>query len=68
VTGEEYANGRHYVLAEGRLAAAGYEEPFVHFAEGEGPAFLLPAVQKDLGTRPDPNPNPEEAEWLASSR
>ncbi len=50
VTAEEYENGVHYALAERLLAQAGcYEEPFVHFAAGETPPFLLPAVQQYLG-------------------
>jgi hypothetical protein len=54
VTPEEYDNGLHYALAEQRLLAAGYEEPFVHFAPEEGPAFLLPAVREYLAARHPP--------------
>jgi hypothetical protein len=43
---EEIENGAHYFLAEGDLLLAGYEEPFVHFAEDEAPDFLFPAVEK----------------------
>ncbi len=46
---EEYVNVVHYLLAEKLLAAAGYEEPYVHFSESESPAFLIPAVRKHLG-------------------
>jgi hypothetical protein len=48
VTEEEAANGRHYELAEVQLLHSGKEEPFVHFSEGERPAFLLPAVREYL--------------------
>lgn len=44
VTQEEYENGQHYTLAEECLAAAGYEEPCVHFDEREAPSFLIAAV------------------------
>jgi hypothetical protein len=50
VTEEQHENGIHYYLAEADLLVAGYEEPFVHFAEGEMPPFLLPAVQDYLGS------------------
>ena len=64
VTPEEYENGAHFTLAEQHLFAAGYEEPFVHFSESEGPGFLLPAVRRHVGinagaSRPD-TPNPKE--------
>jgi len=49
VTPDEADNAIHYYLAEADLLEAGYEEPFVHFAEGEGPAFLHPAVRQHLG-------------------
>jgi hypothetical protein len=49
VTPEEAANGIHYYLAEAQLLEGGYEEPFVHFDEGEAPAFLVPAVREYLG-------------------
>jgi len=48
VTQEEIENGIHYYLAEAELLDAGYEEPFVHFAEDESPAFLHPAVREYL--------------------
>jgi hypothetical protein len=57
VTKEEAENGLQYCLAEAELLSAGYEEPFVHFAEGEGPAFLHPAVRQYLDESacvPDP--------------
>ncbi len=41
VTVEEEENGAHFWLAEQELLARGYEEPFVHFGEGERPDFLL---------------------------
>ena len=59
VTPEEAAEGLQYDLAAGRLLAAGYEEPFVHFDEADAPPFLLPAVRTLLRapapatTRPD---------------
>ncbi len=49
VDDDEYVNGVHYLLVERLLAAAGYEEPYVHFSEAESPAFLIPAVRKHLG-------------------
>ena len=52
VTQEEAENGVHYYLAEGQLLLDGYEEPFVHFAEAEAPAFLFPAVHEFLGLAP----------------
>lgn len=48
VTHEEYENGIHYPLAEDRLVDDGFEEPFVHFDQFEGPAFLHPAVRQYL--------------------
>jgi hypothetical protein len=52
VTPDEAANGVHYPLAEIRLVAAGFEEPFVHFDEAESPHFLHPAVRQSLGLPP----------------
>ena len=49
VTREEYEEGIHYYLAAADLLEAGYDEPFVHFDEGEAPPFLLPAVTEHLG-------------------
>ena len=49
VTHTEYANGVHCDLAEERLAAAGYEEPYLHFVEEDAPEFLVPAVRQYLG-------------------
>jgi hypothetical protein len=49
VTPAEYDDGVHYGLADEALAARGYDEPYVHFAEPEAPAFLLPAVRQYLG-------------------
>ncbi len=50
VTTEEYENGVHYALVERLLTQVGcFEEPFIHFADGEAPPFLLPAVQQYLG-------------------
>jgi hypothetical protein len=48
VTHEEYENGVHYSLAEGKLMEAGYEEPIVHFDLYEAPPFLIPAVKAHL--------------------
>jgi hypothetical protein len=48
VTPEEAENGMHYFLAEEQLLKRDYEEPFVHFDQHEGPAFLHPAVHKYL--------------------
>ena len=49
VTSDERDNGIHYYLAEADLVLAGFEEPFVHFSEGEGPDFLHRAVRQYLG-------------------
>jgi hypothetical protein len=49
VTQGDYENGIHLYLAEADLLEAGFEEPFVHFPEGEAPPFLLPAVESYLG-------------------
>ena len=51
VTQEEAENGIHFYLVEAELLEAGYQEPFVHFASEEAPAFLLPAVQQYLASR-----------------
>jgi len=48
VTQEEAENGIHYYLAEAQLLENGFEEPFVHFGEGDSPAFLFPAVRQHL--------------------
>ena len=48
VTQEEAENGVHYYLVEGELLEAGYEEPMVHFAADEAPAFLFAAVEEFL--------------------
>jgi hypothetical protein len=59
VTHEQVENGIHLYLAEADLLEAGYEEPFVHFPEGEAPAFLLPAVRRYLRRKPgSANPAP----------
>ncbi len=52
VSPDEAANGVHYALVEVRLLAAGYEEPFVHFAEAESPACLHAAVRQALDLPP----------------
>ena len=39
-TEEDVHNGIHYARAEAQLLEGGYEEPFVHFADQETPAFL----------------------------
>ena len=52
VSPEEAENGAHYYLAEAKLREDGYEEPYVHFAEGEGPAFLHDAVRLFLSLAP----------------
>ena len=49
---EEAENGAHYYLAEVKLREDGYEEPYVHFAEHEGPTFLHDAVLKFLRQTP----------------
>jgi hypothetical protein len=48
-TDDQAENGIHYYLAEAQLLEQGFEEPFVHFAENEAPAFLFPAVQQAPG-------------------
>ena len=52
VSQEEAENGAHYYLAEVKLREEGYEEPYVHFATGEGPAFLHDAVREFLSQTP----------------
>jgi hypothetical protein len=52
VTAEEAANGVHYYLVEADLLEAGFDEPFVHFAEDEAPPFLHAAVRQYLGLSP----------------
>ena len=49
VTQQEAENGVHYDLAEAQLLDNGYEEPMVHYDEGEAPAFLHTAVRHYLG-------------------
>ena len=51
VTAEQAENGLHYYLVEAELLEAGFEEPFVHFAEEESPPFLFPAVKQYLSSR-----------------
>ena len=54
VTLEQAENGMHYALAEVQLLEQGYEEPFVHFADGESPDFLHAAVRQYLGLSSTP--------------
>ena len=49
VTQEEYEDGLHCDCAEASLAAAGYEEPFLHFDPLAEPPFLHAAVRAYLG-------------------
>jgi hypothetical protein len=51
-TAPERDNGIHHYLVEGELLEAGYEEPFVHFDEGDSPPVLHPAVRRHLGLTP----------------
>jgi len=55
VTQEEAENGIHYYIAEAELLDAGFEEPFVHFGDNEGPSFLHAAVRLHLGLSPAVN-------------
>jgi len=55
VTQEEIENGIPYYLAEAELLDAGFEEPMVHFAPEEAPAFLHAAVRSHLGLSPSVN-------------
>src|SRR5689334_17512006 len=48
VTPEEFDDGVHYSPVAADLLGPAYEEPFVHFAEGEAPAFLVSAVNAHL--------------------
>ena len=52
VTEDEAENGVHFYLVEAELLKSGYEEPFVHFAERESPAFLHDAVRHHLDLPP----------------
>lgn len=57
VTPEEFEEGLHYAMAEDGLTDLDYEEPFVHFAEEEAPAFLLEGLRQQFGRKlalPDP--------------
>jgi hypothetical protein len=45
VTYAEYADGVHCERVEEQLITAGYEEPFLHFDEGQPTRFLVPAVR-----------------------
>jgi hypothetical protein len=49
VTTEERDEGVHFDRVEKRLLAKGFEEPFVHFPDGEAPDFLHPAVRALAG-------------------
>ena len=49
VTHPEYEGGVHLDLVAQRLTEAGYQGPFIHFDEADGPAFLFPAVKRYLG-------------------
>jgi hypothetical protein len=49
VTHDEAENGIHFYLVEADLLEAGFEEPFVHFDEFDGPAFLHSSVRQYLG-------------------
>ncbi len=49
VTCDEYANGVHCDLVEEQLVVEGYEEPFLHFDQYDGPQFLVSAVLQYLG-------------------
>jgi hypothetical protein len=51
VTCEQFQNGIHYYLAEADLLEQGYEEPFVHFDEGDLPTSLVDAVKEYLAAR-----------------
>jgi hypothetical protein len=63
VTEEEYENGIHYAMAEDWLTDSGYEEPFVHFADSEAPAFLIDALKQQVAqTLCLPNPITDSAE------
>jgi len=44
VTHEEYQDVVHNNRVAARLTEAGYAAPFVHFDEGDAPAFLFPTV------------------------
>src|ERR1700716_1951486 len=55
VTQDEAENGVHYFLVEAELRKSGYDEPMVHFADSESPAFLFPAVQQFLGLPSSPS-------------
>ena len=48
VTPAQFANGVHDDCVEERLAAVGYEKPWVHFDDREAPGFLILAVKQYL--------------------
>lgn len=63
VTAEEFENGLHYAIAEDWLTEAGYDEPSVHFADEEMPAFLLDALKQQVAQAlavPNPITDPPE--------
>ena len=68
VTGEELENGIHYYLAEAELLQEGFEEPLLHFPEGDAPAFLFPAVQEQLPACPQSINHLSEETCPASSK
>jgi hypothetical protein len=47
-TQNEVENGIHFYWAEAELLEAGYEEPFVHFDQFDGPGFLHRAARQHL--------------------
>jgi hypothetical protein len=65
VTPEEAEDGVHYCLVETDLLEAGYEEPFVHFDEGEAQALLHAALKQrlDLGAAPHATNPITPAHW-----
>ena len=49
----------HCERVKEQLVARGYEEPFLHFDEGQAAQFLVPAVRQYLAaaaSSPDPTP------------
>jgi hypothetical protein len=51
VTEDQAENGIQYYLAEAELLQQGFEEPMVHFPEGDAPAFLFPAAEEYLAAQ-----------------
>jgi hypothetical protein len=48
VTQAQYDEGEHYEQASAEALDKGYEEPFVHFDENDGPDWLFASHRRDM--------------------